>query len=66
VTAAQVQWALSNGFVEAIEFCPPHANALSKGRSVVIHSQRMSADSPIGPTLGKMLRDVLLWNNVAG
>src|SRR5205823_6892139 len=50
VTAAQVQWALANGFVDADEVEDPIA-ALRGGKSVVLHSRRMTVTSGVGPTL---------------
>ena len=58
VTAAQVQWALSNGFVDADEIDDP-IEVLRRGKSVVMHSGKMTVASSVGPTLGKALRQII-------
>jgi 3-oxoisoapionate kinase len=58
VTAAQVQWALANGFVEASDAISAW-EALFEKKSVVIHSGGMTPQSGIGPALGQLLRKVI-------
>lgn len=70
VTAAQIRHAVANGFVEAADLQTARdvsIDALCNGRSVVIHTgmgepaKQVSgaAAEGIGPTLGRILRDVL-------
>jgi uncharacterized protein YgbK (DUF1537 family) len=58
VTAAQVQWALANGFIDADELEDPIAEVRS-GKSIVMHSRNMAVPCGIGPTLGRVLRQIL-------
>jgi uncharacterized protein YgbK (DUF1537 family) len=58
VTAAQVQWALANGFVQASDALSAW-EALFEKKSVVIHSRDMAPQSGIGPALGQLLRKVI-------
>ena len=70
VTAAQIRWAMTQGFVEVSDLASavaPAVEALRRGSSVVIHSgmgdtaKRLGgpAATEIGPVLGRILRDVL-------
>jgi uncharacterized protein YgbK (DUF1537 family) len=64
VTDRQVRWALGNGFVEVADLnsaFAPATSAIRGGNSVVIHSRDVNPNAAlrIGPTLGKILRDVL-------
>jgi uncharacterized protein YgbK (DUF1537 family) len=64
VTAAQVRWAVEQGFVEfalSSEALAPAIEALRNGKSVVVHSQNVDRKlaANIGPALGSVLRDLL-------
>jgi uncharacterized protein YgbK (DUF1537 family) len=58
VTDRQIRWATEHGFDDAADVASA-VRSLRGGRSVVIHSRRMKAGEPIGPTLGRMLREVI-------
>jgi uncharacterized protein YgbK (DUF1537 family) len=63
VTAAQMQWAASHGFVE-VSFDTETATrnavtAIREGHSVVLHARRARAGDDIGPKLGRVARNVI-------
>src|SRR5205823_9586993 len=58
VTAAQIRWAAENGFDDVPDVASA-VRSLRGGRSVVVHSRDMKPEQKIGPTLGKMLREVI-------
>jgi uncharacterized protein YgbK (DUF1537 family) len=63
VTAAQMEWAASHGFVD-VPFDTQTATrdatmALGGGRSVVLHTRRARADDDIGPKVGRVARHVM-------
>jgi uncharacterized protein YgbK (DUF1537 family) len=63
VTAAQMEWATSHGFVE-VPFDAGTATrdattALREGHSVVLHTKRARAGEDIGPSMGRAARHVM-------
>jgi uncharacterized protein YgbK (DUF1537 family) len=68
VTAGQVDWALGRGFVD-VPFESDAATrlataALRDGRSVVLHARGARTARDIGPTLGRVAREVLAATGV--
>jgi uncharacterized protein YgbK (DUF1537 family) len=63
VTTAQMEWAMSHGFVE-VSFDAGTATrdattALREGHSVVLHTKRARAGDDIGPRIGRVTRQVM-------